>query len=308
MDSTRTPSVAPNVAEKPPSILYKYTSVATARAILGQGRLRFHSPLLFNDPFDAQWDPLWNLRTAEGKRAVRECFVKGVTEPSLRPPSLDARYRSFLDKVRSDWQTKPQPERDLWLRAQAEDFAGPGESEGVERAALRWQSGLRIACFSATPASTLMWSHYADQHRGVVVGFHTDQLSLGKISAPKPVRYQDDLPRIWTEEEHAKSVVYGIDPTITREQGEPLVLAKHTAWRYEQEWRIVMQAASDELGELADIEFPHDALESITFGLRTDASRARELFALALRVNKNVKRRDVERDPTRFGLVERTPS
>src|SRR5687768_6018487 len=56
----------------PPPLLFKYTSLATARIIIETETARFSSPLTFNDPLDAQWNMLWQLSTPEFNQALVE--------------------------------------------------------------------------------------------------------------------------------------------------------------------------------------------------------------------------------------------
>ena len=38
---------------------------------------------------------------------------------------------------------------------------------------------MRVFCLSELDDSVLMWSHYADQHQGVVLGFDTEAMEQG---------------------------------------------------------------------------------------------------------------------------------
>jgi hypothetical protein len=72
-----------------------------------------------------------------------------------------------------------------------------------------------LLCFSLDWHNPLLWSHYADRHRGLALGFDVDEL--------KPVYYTKDRPIL------TKSDI---------EVGDWLLFLKYEGWDYEQEARI----------------------------------------------------------------------
>ncbi len=82
----------------PPKILYKYTTVETARIILSTGKLRFQSPLRYNDPFDSQWDLLWPAFTPDARQYERELHREALLNPAAWPPDADPATRDLVDR------------------------------------------------------------------------------------------------------------------------------------------------------------------------------------------------------------------
>jgi hypothetical protein len=74
-----------------------------------------------------------------------------------------------------------------------------------------------LLCFSLSWHNPLLWSHYADRHRGLALGFDVADEIL------KPVSYAEQRPTLTK-----------IDPTVARW----LLFTKFVDWRYEQEPRI----------------------------------------------------------------------
>jgi Protein of unknown function (DUF2971) len=83
----------------------------------------------------------------------------------------------------------------------------------------------RILCLSEIWNNILMWSHYADQHRGYCLGFATE--SFTDIDLFGAVRYQKDYPII------SPLDVESIQAVLLR------TLCKSKDWSYEREYRIV---------------------------------------------------------------------
>lgn len=107
----------------------------------------------------------------------------------------------------------------------------------------------RLYCFSAVRDSLLMWSHYADYHSGICLGFSTESPVLSII---KPVEYLSEYPKISS---------YTVDDdTYLRFS----LYSKAKDWSYEQEWRIVLNNA-DKV-EMPVHHFASTDLKEVIFG------------------------------------------
>jgi Protein of unknown function (DUF2971) len=89
-----------------------------------------------------------------------------------------------------------------------------------------------LLCFSEDWTSPLMWSHYADKHRGICLGF--DVLR----SAVKSIQYDDK--RIRGELGKYKTGTFA----LTDELRDVLRYTKCHEWKYEKERRHLMSLAS----------------------------------------------------------------
>jgi hypothetical protein len=93
----------------------------------------------------------------------------------------------------------------------------------AHRAAFRlWKREMAAAfgmlCFSAGWSNPLLWSHYADHHKGICLGF---EIPDGDAS---PVRYVKT--RTPTR------------PPFTEQTMRRLLFTKYSGWSYEAEWRL----------------------------------------------------------------------
>jgi hypothetical protein len=76
----------------------------------------------------------------------------------------------------------------------------------IEREALDTQRSAVVAqfrnsgifCATRSKSNLLMWSHYADQHRGAVLGFHPDGTRDSWLCQLEPVNYSDVRPRFFS--------------------------------------------------------------------------------------------------------------
>lgn len=83
-----------------------------------------------------------------------------------------------------------------------------------------------------------MWSHYADEHRGVVFKLRCiDEIDNALLGARK-VAYTNDFPNFPSDDEYAKHLTGETRfdfPSLCMN----LAFTKHTDWAYEREWRVV---------------------------------------------------------------------
>ena len=96
-----------------------------------------------------------------------------------------------------------------------------------------------IGCLATDPKNRLMWSHYADSHRGFCIEY--DFNSLKDEVLPFPIIYSESRPLIpWkaaidhtseSNEQAIKDLTLGL-------------LTKDQAWKYENEWRVLLPAAN----------------------------------------------------------------
>ena len=140
-----------------------------------------------------------------------------------------------------------------------------------------------IFSMSADPAHPLMWAHYADQHRGLCLGFR--QKSGSKLADPThclPVTYSDELP-VMQGDGLQTSMALSVDPSgrpytsslklsFEDETFQRIVTTKPTVWSYEQEVRYI-----EPFGGLCD--WP-GMLAECTFGLYCRDDRRRHYIDL----------------------------
>ena len=227
--------------------LYKYCSVSQAKGMLRDGAVSLKPAFDFNDPFEMMFRIQW-----PNDDELRECIEREF--PHRRKRERDAICEDALAYQRK--------------------FGGGVSPQGKQ--ALLHNAG--ASCFSETPEGILMWSHYADDHKGVCIGFPIQ--SLMESFAAKPVnsfgecvllavRYQDAIP-VW-------------DMRRGDALGEVAAI-KASCWAYEREWRIFALNAANEKQELL-----RESFGQIIFGGRMDENEKAELARFARGRNPDIE-------------------
>ena len=105
-----------------------------------------------------------------------------------------------------------------------------------------------ICCFSEIYDNVLMWSHYADSHRGVCLQFegtsHTPFFGMAQ-----KVRYQIEYPIV-------NPIVDEPDKMVNL-----ALLSKAKFWKYEKEWRIILVEEGPGIQK-----FPPELLKGVILG------------------------------------------
>ena len=157
-----------------------------------------------------------------------------------------------------------------------------------------------VCCFSKktiekTPQETLMWSHYAEGHRGVRLEYQFQGVSLKPdITTAQDVEYLDDPLVPW--------LIYNalMDKTeFVKGLAIRYLRAKSPAWAYEQEARIIRQEQESPL-----FKFQGVLLTEICLGLRTPQDDRDLVIKLAQSYCHDVKFSQMVPDETRFRFVK----
>lgn len=135
-------------------------------------------------------------------------------------------------------------------------------------------SHVYILSLSKTYKSIQMWAHYADQHRGICVGF---DISMDKacFSSPCDVIYKEERAQINLLE------LYDLNPTSIKAQIRKAITTKQEQWGYEEEVRCLHEFSEQERAEQRTNKvFNKAAIKEIVFGWLTPQEDIRRIMNL----------------------------
>lgn len=146
--------------------------------------------------------------------------------------------------------------------------------------------GSGVFCTSTNRNSLLMWSHYADHHRGVVFEFIPDELRDSALLISKSVKYTRERPLIYrTPEDLIRNAIMMPLLESVKQMRESLIYTKSVEWQYEEEYRLVIPRfiPAGETNEM--LCFYPEELTAVYFGCRIDERQKKELTTLAKGLN-----------------------
>ena len=246
---------------------YKYVSATIAKTILETRKLRWSSPLCFNDPFDISPELWLNFDVPGILAAFANELTVLIDEGNFSTLPRDPILRAILSLLKR--QSSPDVRRQIVEKLRHESSAtAAGQMQDFAELNQRWRDFLptfRILCLSELNDVTSMWLHYADSYQGAVLEFEcVDELDSPYLVA-RPVIYQDTPPAITSMQVWARRML-GRGETTYRELFKEYQYIKATAWSYEREWRIVSFARSGESGLFSDYSFNPRELTGIYLG------------------------------------------
>jgi hypothetical protein len=190
-----------------PPILYKYLSQARIN-VLEALKIRFTQPASFNDPFDSHPPASFTHFTGRRLLSLEEAKAFGLTE-------------------------------EQWVSYESLDVVGGYRSQ-------RQTHGLGILSLSECRDHLLMWSHYADSHRGFAIGLDsTHPFLAGGDQGVMPEEHPGLMVAPFAMEAMGPAV-HPVTYMKERPPGFPApgnrismvdCVSKAADWSYEREWR-----------------------------------------------------------------------
>lgn len=137
----------------------------------------------------------------------------------------------------------PESKNDEYIYYNAVDFAINKE---YESALNRDSFNYKMACFSQEFNSILMWSHYADSHKGFCIEYDLTRNEKNKQLFDNlfPVIYSDDISDITNDMLSAEND--GITDKFIWSIYNKALLRKSATWKYENEWRLIYACSHED--------------------------------------------------------------
>jgi hypothetical protein len=230
-------------------------------------------PRDFNDPWDC-----------------RPCYDESI----LDDPAAFDQHVEFFDRVdRKYGPSKTEAERARQLQRLRTD-------PSFLRSLVRQITGIdqpiheryRVFCLSSMADSVVMWSHYADKHRGVCLEFGTKE---EEFSGAYRVEYSEGYPPFNLADD---SLAHNLLPLVT----------KSAEWSYEHEYRVIAEehafARSAESLHTHDgfLTIPPTSLTSIILGCEMDDAARESVREIVRRSDRAMAVKEAVRVPNQYSL------
>ena len=199
----------------------------------------------FNDPFDCAIPLTVDYDTSD--------IVAAIVRRGIKDGDSWETIRSQIDGE-LDSKAALSPAARKRIEENANNFINENKEMG-------------ILCLTEDPKSVLMWSHYADKHRGACLGFtRTPSNDLGDDDACSPVTYSDVFPSPRFLD------ILKTDGAVTKQ----LLYTKALQWAYEKEWRLFTRKGGEKVnipGTLSRIILGCSAPSEVVNDFKAEAER-----------------------------------
>ena len=221
--------------------------------ILSKQKLRFSYPLEFNDPFDCR------IRyTYKGEKQDWQQWFDEI--------KLSAKHRLFMENILK--------------------FVNYDETAFRKRMDMQTER-LLILSLSEKRDHILLWSHYAESHKGVCFGFQTTTInnSIGIMFDEPALEWK------WNRYNSPKGFLPAFKVNYTNFMPEPysrfkdddkriieFLITKHKDWHYEAERRLILPITNVSNRYL---KYNKKVLKQIIFGCRIEDKYKQQVYHLA---------------------------
>ncbi len=160
----------------------------------------------------------------------------------------------------------------------------------------------RVFCVTEVADNVVMWSHYAEEHRGVAFKLRCGDDLDNRLLAAQEVEYTDKFLSFPSPEAYAKHLTgeepFDLVPLIWK-----IAFTKHLDWSYEKEWRVHMPLLNQLPGEGFSI-FEEDPriFEAVYLGCRMPAQDIAEISHATRRYLPGTKVFHARRSDRSFSL------
>lgn len=283
--------------EKLGNPLYKYCGInAHSLANLENDVVWLSNAATFNDPYDSALTiGARTLNDSEGKQILYERFAK-TFEMNLSDVELLMDGFDQVEGLRRLLETLPQFKGNAeMIDIAVEKYMADTDllfEEYASNISNLYQKRTFATCFSENPDSMLMWSHYADNHRGMVLRYDFINLDLNLdkhkevFMGLNPVLYTEDLVNIKDYKNFREKISVSTLAAIS----------KSNEWSYENEWRLIIHEESDERGMAVKLIKP----SCIILGARV--SKVHKIMLSLEAKKKEIPIKQIKLDKTKYHL------
>ncbi|UUZ68216.1 DUF2971 domain-containing protein [Polaromonas sp. P2-4] len=257
---------------------YKYMSQDTGRIVLKNQTLRWSTPGTLNDPYDIQFDLSLNINREAVKAATLQKMWEAYCCQPVSVGNAVGALMLLISQHCAGW-SRERFEKEFESTI-AESFArGEAVLPAVNAEVRAMMANSKILCLTTEPDNTLMWTHYAEAHQGMVLRFRTIPELDSPYSIACPIQYLENMP-VLMDDDFLSDMLSGrvsLDPKSIMSR---LVYTKSSDWAYEHEWRIFSGAGRNPDAPHEDCRFGARELDAVIFGCRTSDADRIEIAAL----------------------------
>jgi hypothetical protein len=232
-----------------PKRIYKYRcDTDYSRNGLKTNTIWMASPESYNDPYDGWMTfPCDTLPALLEASLVDRFIVATKTEGLISPQQIENAKKSTqpLNEILQCMQLlAPAPVTDYWgPKAKSYSAELRLHAEGTVSRLAGFRKQAKVCSFSEVNDSLLMWSHYANHHKGFCIEYDLEALGADHFFRKNlyPVLYSKDFYDLGL---FMEGLTGG-----SRQQFRPMIpllamLRKADVWGYENEWRLMYETES----------------------------------------------------------------
>jgi hypothetical protein len=288
-----------------PTHFFKYYNAHVAKIVLATSKVRWSSPVLFNDPFDCYFSLEPKVDLAAIKNEHRDRLLDVIFQEQEPAFVSGNPLVSGIRELRKTAQRETREEL-----ARRFDIIYPSIIKGVgalsrkERETwIRQRRDYRLFCVCEINDNLLLWSHYTACHTGVAFQFECIKELDVPLLAALPVTYADDVPGVVENKEELIEFslgLRGMEPPANL--WKRLITMKARCWEYEKEWRVITTSSAHGDREYEDWRFNPQEISRVFLGCRMRHEDKEDILRILTERFRHVEVYQAKQSPIMYRL------
>lgn len=275
-------------------LLYKYFD-GKIKKIFTEKTIRFSQPESFKDPFELK--PVINS-------IADESFIDNYFAENLKKLINHElkKYQNHLKNKLTDIQLEKLC-NELYKSNKPAIMLASQKNASLASNLINRESNneIGVLCLTETKDNLLMWSHYANSHKGFCICFDSTNHFFNRKRSDKDEFY------------HLRKVVYVESrprKSMTEMNGTDLLLLKSDIWKYENEWRMCVPISDFDIKiesiplPICLYKIPSQAMKQVILGANMHKDDEDEIIDIIKSDNefKHIQITKAKASPTEFSL------
>lgn len=245
-----------------PKKLFKYKKFNDdSMELIIDDYLYFANPTQFNDPLDCKVTISDDVNNEEQLRDILSTLLQRNSEKKLKTAAKNLRYKGPKTTDKISLLSLSEAKKiisDIYFEFSFGQY--DYNIHTIEQALVSAIGNIILSGYNRGVLSLskkdkcpLMWAHYADNHKGLCLGYSIPENAANKIS---PISYTSEFREIKISQ--IRRMLDGDEKAKAKIEHD-IFLRKAKPWKYEEEWRMVSGVG---------LQNSSIYLSEITFGLR----------------------------------------
>ncbi len=236
-----------------PTTLYKYRdwNINLHKTLLLKNEIFLGSAKFFNDPFDSTVPIRYDTLTKE------EIFKRNIRYLKKTQPNLKRNELRRLSREQEKKKLYKNPNHLKWFYQYQKNY---------------YSEKFGICSLTEDPKNIVMWSHYANSHKGICVGFDVEKLLEARRLVHKKARLLFDLYKVDYHLDYPFLDLRQLEANEPEQYRVTPLLKKSTSWAYEKEYRIILLNGAN-----ITVELPDGVISMIVLGCKMKDSHKDEI-------------------------------
>lgn len=235
--------------------IYKYLDANGLTETLKNNTLKFSQPWVFNDPYDTHIPAKCQRNETEVFDLIDEC-ISSYLDNNWKPLPNN-RFQKDLHEYLSHNSKRIEllmKDRVQFINNLINNTKDGNAFDFIFETSKPSETNI-VCCFSQTKDSLLMWSHYAEKHKGAVLEFEVNELSADE---KYHMEYTNKIPCI-----DLNKILFENDSSDMSKYLSANYYYKANCWQYEQEIRFLYYVKDDGDNNLVSRNVSEECLKSV---------------------------------------------